>query len=448
MADAIETAADAPDDISAAIGAAITEHGEPGAAPVEKPAPKAAADESAKPDAKPAKAAAADDGEAKPAAKAGERARGADGKFLKADGSAETDASTDKAGEAAVSADKAAATEGDKAAAETKPVDGDGKLEPEISAMLARMPASDKDKVLALPADAQKILAGIVKLQTADYTKKTQALASLKTEYDPVEQMFAPFRDLMKQKGLSPAATIGAWFNVEKRLMQGDGANVIKGLVAGYGIDPRAVAQALNLAAPSAGQGNGQILDGDGKPIPGIQQQGQVELPPQLVAVLDNLARKQDLIDRRLAGADQEMSNQSRLAAQNAADKIMNDIETFKGADDGKGSLLHPHFEEVEAAMTTIALGYAKQGQQAPPLQELYETAVWASPSTRAKLIAADKQAEEKRTADEARAKAARAAKAGSSTTGAPGAGQAAGIKPVERSLAQELEAAFETHAT
>jgi hypothetical protein len=79
-----------------------------------------------------------------------------------------------------------------------------------------------------------------------------------------------------------------------------------------------------------------------------------------------------------------------------------------------------------------------------PPLKELYETAVWANPSTREATLAARERAQQAKAADEARAKAAQARKAGSSVTGAPGSGQApTGRSRTDLSLREQLEANF-----
>lgn len=80
----------------------------------------------------------------------------------------------------------------------------------------------------------------------------------------------------------------------------------------------------------------------------------------------------------------------------------------FKNASNEKGELQHPYFEEVEPAMIAFARSYAASGQTAPSRSELYETAVWANPSTRAALLASQKQAEQAKAAEDARIKAAR----------------------------------------
>jgi hypothetical protein len=109
----------------------------------------------------------------------------------------------------------------------------------------------------------------------------------------------------------------------------------------------------------------------------------------------------------------------------------MDTIERFKGAADGNGAQLHPHYDEVEEHMTRLAIAARTRGEPVPSLDDLYDQAVWANPSTRQKVLdakaAADEAqrvAAETRRAKEARAKAEQARRAGSSVTGSPRSGQ------------------------
>ena len=99
--------------------------------------------------------------------------------------------------------------------------------------------------------------------------------------------------------------------------------------------------------------------------------------------------------------------------------------------------------------MSHLALAAKQAGQPLPPLKELYESAVWANPSTREKLRTADTQQAEQKRKDEARAKAAAAKKASSSVTGAPGPGQATNQgRQSDKSLREQLEEAADEHAS
>jgi hypothetical protein len=157
-----------------------------------------------------------------------------------------------------------------------------------------------------------------------------------------------------------------------------------------------------------------------------------MQLPPELIAELNGIRQRFQTEDQRRAQEAQQrdLANQSRVVDQ---------IEKFKSASDDKGNLLHPHFEEVEADMTALAQAALARKQTIPPLDQLYESAVWSNPLTREKVRTAETQAAEKKRADEARAKAAAAKKASASVTGAPGAIQTPGRRGSELSLREQL---------
>ena len=336
----------------------------------------------------------------------GERVRGPDGKFAKTD-------------------------DVEVAEPELKLEDAGPKAEPEKKAeveptAIARWPAAERESFKKLPAEAQKIVLDHQKNMDADYTRKTQAIAALKNEYEPVDKLFEPYKEQMRQKGFTPRTLIEAWSNVEQRLMK-EPIEVIAGLVNGYKVDQAKLAARLGIKSAPLAEGE--------EPAPTF------ELPPEVQAKLARL----DQIEQQVSG----LTNQERIRKEQATAageaRVMNEIEQFKSAKDDKGNLLSPHFEEVEEKMSHLALAAKQAGQPIPPLKELYETAVWATPSTREKLRTAETQQAEQKRKDEARAKAAAAKKASSSVTGAPGPGQAVNQgKHAERSLREQLEEAAE----
>ncbi len=268
----------------------------------------------------------------------------------------------------------------------------------------------------------------------AAFTKKTQDFASFRREYEPVDKLFDPYRDRMKAGGWTPQKLIEAWSNVEKRLMEGDGVNVVAGLINGYKLDMGQIARALGLQ-PRA-QTNGHA---NGEQPPAAQQTEAVSLSPE-----HPLMRQLSAIQARLDKEDRARSDAARRAQTGAEQRVMNEIEEFKSALDDKGNLLYPHFEEVEDSMALLAQSAAQARKPIPALKELYETAVWANPKLREETLAARDRAQQEKAASEARAKAAQARKAGSSVTGAPGPGGQAtnSTRRPERSLREELEAA------
>lgn len=366
--------------------------------------------------------------EAKPTT---ERVRGPDGKFIKSDKADDADAPAVEA--------------------QAEPVDEGATPEPAADttpAAIKNWSATDKEMFKAQSPEAQSFILRRHHAMEADHTKKTQAIAAFRNEYEPVEKMFAPHRDVMRQKGFTPASLITAWANVETRLASGDGINVIRGLIDGYGIDRGQLANALGLSA--ARNGSAQNANGGPGAHPDLQngaspytvnENGEpIALPPEIMRELQKISA----LEARVSEVDN--FNRAIVAnAQNArASQMMNHIESFKSASDEQGNLKHPHFEEVEDDMTTIANGLLARRQAVPPLDELYERAVNANPSTRVKIRTAERQSAEQKARDEARAKATAARKAGASVTGSPSTGQTQQAR-TERSLREELEAAAQT---
>lgn len=401
MAEPTEGTPQVSESIRDAVTAAFTEHGVPGEiAPESKPAKVAPEVESEEPE--------SDAPAGEPEASG--RARGPDGKFAKPDGEK---------------------PEADEPATEGKPVDaeGDKPAEPAKGLELpANWSAADRTAFKALPPEGQKVLKSMIDRQEADYTKKTQAIAALRSDYEPVDKMFAPYKEQMRLKGFTPKSVIEAWANVERRLVEGDGHNIIAGMVKSYNIPIEKIADALGVrAAPARREADAET----GPETP----QGQAQLPPEILQELRSLRDRQDAIDRerqdgvRRSHLEREQSYETR-------------IQNFKGAVNDKGELLHPHFDDVEDAMVLLAQGYSVRKQPIPDVERLYEDAVWANPSTREKLRTAEMQSAEAKRKAEARAKAEKARAAGSSVTGAPGHGQMPDGKSPSRSLREELVAA------
>ena len=343
------------------------------------------------------------------------RARAPDGKFAKADEAPEAEAVEAKP--------EPAKAETAEEQPETAPT---GKEAP------ANWSADDKAMFGNVPAEAQEFLLRRHQAMEADYTRKTQAIAEFQRDFEPVSQMFAPHKQIMRDKGFTPATLIQSWYNVEKALVDGKGLDIIDGLIKGYNIDPKALAARLGIAA------NPPQPDG---------QTPAAQLPPEL---LTRLTRTEQFIADQQRAA-QQREQEAHLAKQN---QVMGEIEQFATAKDKSGQPLHPHFDEVQDQMAILATAAKQMNGTVPPLAELYDQAVWANPSVRAKQIAAERaaseaqhKAAEKQRQEEARAKAEKSARAGSSVTGSPGTGQTAQAKRTVGSIRDELEAAMEDNA-
>lgn len=361
-----------------------------------------------------------------------ERGRGPDGKFVKKD-----DVADPAAGKTiAAKPDKAATTAESDPTTQTSAAT-DSKDAP------AHWSQADKDKFNALAPDGKAFVLDRFKAMEGDYTRKTQEVAHLKKEYGPVDELFAPHKDVMRQKGFTPRGLIEAWANVEQKLAAGpDSAiDVIKGLVGGYNIPVAKIAAALGLTPAQAAAATDTQATA-------VQDGKVVELPPAVAAELQALREQVGQFGQKFQTIEQREANTRRAQELQQEEAVVNQVNQFKSAVDEKGNPKHPHFDEVESHMTALAQAALASKQAVPSLDQLYETAVWANPSTRDKVLTAQRQQEESKRVEEARAKAASARRAGSSVTGAPGTGQApSGRQGSELSLREQLEAAADDAA-
>jgi hypothetical protein len=403
------TAAEQPaDDIRSTLADALAQSEAPPAGEAAAPAKDGAADTSQSDDA------------------GGARVRGADGKFLKKDEAKPDPADAATAGKEQPDPDTQQAQATD------------------VKEAPVHWSQADKDKFKAQPPEAQAFILDRVKAMEGDYTRKTQEIAGFKKEYGPVDEMFAPHRDAMRQKGFTPKSLIEAWANVEKQLASGpdQAVQVVRGLVQGYGIPTEKIAAALGITSQPAPARAAQE--------PTAVENGQaVQLPPEIANELKTLREQVGQFGQKFQTIEQRdrAFQMSQQQAEEAA--VQKHVDDFRSSKDEKGSLLYPHFDDVEGLMTSLANAALASKQPVPPLKELYETAVYANPATREKVLTAQRQQEEAKRVGEAKAKAASARRAGSSVQGAPGSGQAppSGKSGTELSLREALEAAADEAA-
>jgi hypothetical protein len=291
-----------------------------------------------------------------------------------------------------------------------------------------RWSASQKEMFKSLPETAQRFLIERHQAMEADHHRKTQAIASVRRDHDAIEALFAPYRDVMQARGITPRQVIEYWADTERRLGQGDGINVIRGIAEGYGLDPAKIAAAFGPTVQPSEQ-PGAERRGANAPQPQRQSPAQVE------AAMAEIAR----IKERLAAEDRAYAAAARAAQEAGRRKRIADIEKFKSEADEHGNLIHPYAAEVEEDMLHLAYIAQARGQDVPPLHELYDRAVRANPSTYQALRLAEQQSAARQQQDEARAKAAAAKRAASSVTGAPGPGPAPLGRSSARSLREEI---------
>lgn len=353
-----------------------------------------------------------------------QRRRDAEGRFAKGDDEPEAHAEP--------TAEETTAT----SEPEEKPAEPE---KPKAADAPAHWSEADKTAFKNAPPDVQAAWLRRDKEMTADYTRKTQDIADLRRDYDPVRAMLTPYMDQIRAAGMTPATLIQNWHNAELALMSGPDRAIplVANLVRTYKLDPHAIARALGVSVATPERGVTQ-------PAP-VDAPAHVALPPEVQQRLDLLERTAN----ESAQFTRQMQQQRIAEQQN---RVMNTITEFREAKDQSGALLHPHYDELEEDMIALLTAERARGIE-PTLADLYSKAVWANPSTRQKLLdaqtaalEAQRKAEQDRAAAEARAKAANAKKAASPVTGAPGSGQAAMRQRAEpaRSLRETLLAAMD----
>ena len=177
--------------------------------------------------------------------------------------------------------------------------------------------------------------------------------------YEPFEQIITQHKDDFARRGMGPAQAFAFLLNAQKQL----DANPVQGLVdigLTYGIDLR------------------PLLSG---------QQGQLPASdPRVGQVEQRLNHLQQTL--------QQQQQQAEQAAQAEAEATLKEFSKDK-----------PYYQDVRGMMATFL-----QSGHAQTLQEAYDMAVNASPSTRARIQADQRAADDKKRQDEA-AKAAEEAK-------------------------------------
>lgn len=299
-----------------------------------------------------------------------------------------------------------------------------------------------REQFKTLPNDIRKMIVDRDKEQAADYTRKMQEVSNLRRdadltqEYAQVHEAFKPYAAAMQQSGFTPAKIIQSWMGVEQRLMNGEGATVLRDIGNAYKIQPQDLLKAYGIdpASLQGGQSQRQLEQPQIDPNLAAQIQPLIEPLRNQVADFQNWKRQ----------AEEQAKNQQIHAQTTAYNSKMSEIDQFAKAVDESGNLLHPFFEEVGQQMAHYALAARQQGKPAPDLQALYDQAVWAHPETREKLIVAQREAAAEAERQAARTKSAQARKAGSSVTGAPGSGQSpsARLQNSNRSLRDTISAA------
>lgn len=308
---------------------------------------------------------------------------------------------------------------------------------------------ADKERFAEQPEAAQKFIVDRHKAMEADYTRKSMAIAEFQKEYGAVDEMFAPYKMQLRQAGYTPATAVRNWMAAEQALNNpATRDQAILTLAKSYQVDLAKLA-GVSVQQPPA---NAQPQMPTPEQLANMTEAQQLDalLKPHLSQYIAQAVTpyEKQLEELRAQVAQAQQFQQSSINGQRqqVVQGVMQEVNSFANAKDTAGALVHPYFQDVETDMALMMRGYQQSGVQCPPLEEIYQRAVRANPSTYERLTAQQTTAAATKRAEEARAKSAQARRAGSSVTGAPSGGQpkpngSAGDLTIRDSIMAAMEA-------
>lgn len=215
--------------------------------------------------------------------------------------------------------------------------------------------------------EAQKAtVMDVTKAANASFTQKTQELAELRKQVEPLTGVLAQWEPYIRQLGTTAAMSFNTLMGAEYILRTGT---------------DQQKREALSSIRKDYG-----ISDGDSE---------DAYEDPEIASVKAELKQTQGALQQLASGqtAARHQSIQQRVAA-------------FRNAVDDAGKPTHPHFDDVEATMAALLTS----GQfGADELEGAYEAAVYANPQTRETVMGKVKSAEALKVARTAKAKKAAA---------------------------------------
>lgn len=286
----------------------------------------------------------------------------------------------------------------------------EAQAEAELEALQApqNWPAEEKKFFGALPPVLQHAYMNRARSLMADYTKKTQEVARVRQNYAELDRVITPRIQSWAVGGMSPAMA------VTQLLALSDFASAKPMEFIQYFAQERGI---------------------DLTKLPGAAQQGeQGYVDPQIRQLRDQIEALKRQNEQATTEQKTRMEAARREQYQNAVNQMAAQIEQFATLTDNKGRLVNPYFNEVEDEVTKLLSAGA-----AATLPDAYKMAIWANPSTRAKMLARTRSIENVK----ARARAEAAKRAASSVTSVNGSGGRGTAKaPGEMSVGELLRAA------
>jgi hypothetical protein len=195
----------------------------------------------------------------------------------------------------------------------------------------------------ALPDDAKLLVLESAKGAKADYTRKTQELALQTKTTAPMQGVLDQWQGYLEQRGATPEQAFNALMQTEYALRTGT---------------PEQKRQAMDKLQADYGISNAAPEDEEYRDPELASLEGQIQA-----------------LSSQISQGQQAQENAQMAQA-------ISTVEQFKAAQDDKGNVLYPHFNEVEGTMTALV-----SSGQVQDLQHAYELAVYTNPTIREQLV-------------------------------------------------------------
>ena len=231
-------------------------------------------------------------------------------------------------------------------------------------------PQAAREMYQSLPPEAQTFLVSRYKEMQAGFTRSMQEAAETRksaqaqaAELGEVGKTIQGWKPYMDSRGMNPAAAFDEAIRFENVLANGtmqQKRDVLLHLAHRYGIT-------AHDSAPAGGN--------PGQPQYPANQVNQPN-PQQMI---------QQAVHQAVAPIHAQMQN--NLTEQKASE-INKTLEQLRSETSKDGKPLRPYWDEVQADMTALANSAMAVGKPIPDPRELYETAIWANPTTRNALLA------------------------------------------------------------
>jgi hypothetical protein len=186
---------------------------------------------------------------------------------------------------------------------------------------------------------------------------------NLKAKYQPIEDVLAPVRPLLQQRGLTEAHAVKQLFDWHSALASPHKESQIaafKALAQSHGVN-------LNLLAPAVSPAQPSVAPATHPQPTDPNQQHQ-----------DPFAAIQPYLQQTLQPIQQQLANYEAEIQRQKLDTANRELSTF--------SKDKPHFEKVRLRMAEI-LTTASQYGRPVDLQQAYDEAVWGMPEIRSEIM-------------------------------------------------------------